>query len=251
MNELHTSILEKLSVLQRLIRRHDRAGMEQAGPFADPSRGQGRILAMLQIQPEIATRDLAYLLGIRQQSLNELLGKLEKGGYIERRPSKNDKRVMVVCLTEKGRQVNTGTGDETHYLDCLSDEELRQFRDYLDRIIASLDSKEDKADDQEWMKRARGRMGDDQFEQLMNMRNRAFGNGSPFGGMKDIPGKERFENGYDGPVPEREDFEPGCGGFGHGQKGFGGWPDGFGPDGEGFGPGVDGFGFFNPDERKQ
>ncbi len=52
--------------------------------IADPARGQGRILAMLKIQPKIKTRELAYLLGIRQQSLNELLNKLEKSGHVER-----------------------------------------------------------------------------------------------------------------------------------------------------------------------
>lgn len=45
--------------------------------------------------------DLSYLLGIRQQSLN----KLEKSGYVERRPSEADRRVMVVHLTEKGKTI--------------------------------------------------------------------------------------------------------------------------------------------------
>lgn len=32
-------------------------------PFADTTRGQGRILAMLKIQSEIAAKELAYILG--------------------------------------------------------------------------------------------------------------------------------------------------------------------------------------------
>ena len=48
---------------------------------------------------------MAYLLGIKQQSLNELLKKLEKSGYVKRKPSKEDKRVMIVCLTEEGKKV--------------------------------------------------------------------------------------------------------------------------------------------------
>ncbi len=57
-------------------------------------------------QAEIGSfADLSYLLGIRQQSLNEPLNKLEKSGYVERRPSEEDRRVMVVHLTEKERTI--------------------------------------------------------------------------------------------------------------------------------------------------
>ena len=93
---------------------------------------------MLKIQPEIKTRELAYLLGIRQQSLNELLNKLEKSGYVERRPYEKDKRVMVVHLTEKGKKIPQPETDYQEILDCLSLEELQQFGEYLDRIIAAF-----------------------------------------------------------------------------------------------------------------
>ena len=63
---------EKLTRLQWLLRQQQMTEMAVHGPFADTSRGQGRVLALLKIQPEISTRDLAYLLNIRQQSLNEL-----------------------------------------------------------------------------------------------------------------------------------------------------------------------------------
>ena len=91
MDDIYTAIYEKLSTLQWLMKRRQMFSQAESGPFADSTRGQGRILAMLKIQPEIATKDLAYLLGIRQQSLNELLNKLEKNSYVERRPSEKDK----------------------------------------------------------------------------------------------------------------------------------------------------------------
>ena len=76
MSDIYFDIYEKLSTLQWLMKRHQMFCQAESGPFADTTRGQGRILAMLKIQPEIATKELAYLLGIRQQSLNELLNKL-------------------------------------------------------------------------------------------------------------------------------------------------------------------------------
>ncbi len=218
MDDMYTAIYEKLSTLQWLMKRRQMFSQAQSGPFADPARGQGRILAMLKIQPEIKTRELAYLLGIRQQSLNELLNKLEKSGHVERKPSEKDKRVMVVHLTEKGKRVQQPETDYQEILDCLSLEELQQFGEYLDRIIAAFgiqevdDSKEDSITD--WMEQARERMGEEQFEQLMSMRERAFGSFGRGRSPADIPGAERFSPDYDGFVPDR-------GGFGA----FGGRPD--------------------------
>ena len=159
MDDMYTAIYEKLSTLQWLMKRRQMFSQAQSGPFADPARGQGRILAMLKIQPEIKTRELAYLLGIRQQSLNELLNKLEKSGHVERKPSENDKRVMVVHLTEKGKKIQQPETDYQEILDCLSLEELQQFGQYLDRIIAAFGVQE--VDDREeeritdWMDQAR------------------------------------------------------------------------------------------------
>ena len=210
MDDIYTAIYEKLSTLQWLMKRRQMFSQAQSGPFADPTRGQGRILAMLKIQPEIATKDLAYLLGIRQQSLNELLNKLEKNSYVERRPSEKDRRVMVVHLTEKGKEAQEPETNYQEFLGCLSPEELQQFGEYLDRIIAAFRMGAGRSEDEDamadWMDKARERMGDEQFEQLMSMRERAFG---PFGrGARPdhIPGAERFSPDYDGPVPDRGGF---------------------------------------------
>ena len=215
MEDVYTAIYEKLSTLQWLMKRRQMLSQAQSGPFADPARGQGRILAMLKIQPEIKTRELAYLLGIRQQSLNELLNKLEKSGHVERGPSEEDRRVMVVRLTEKGKEVQQPETDYQEILDCLSAEELQQFGEYLDRIIAAFGVQE--ADGREednitgWMDQARERMGGEQFERLMSMRERAFGSFGRGRSLAGIPGAERFSPDYHGFVPDR-------GGFGGGPE---------------------------------
>ncbi len=210
MDDIYTAIYEKLSTLQWLMKRRQMFNQAGSGTFADSTRGQGRILAMLKIQPEIATKDLSYLLGIRQQSLNELLNKLEKNNYVERRPSEKDRRVMVVHLTEKGKEAREPEANYQEFLGCLSPEELQQFGEYLDRIIAAFRMGADRSADEDamtdWMDKARERMGNEQFERLMSMRERAFG---PFGrgAMPDhIPGAERFSPDYDGPVPDRGGF---------------------------------------------
>ncbi len=46
----------------------------------NPYKGQGRVLALLKMQPEIMQKELGYLLDISTQALAELLNKLEKKG---------------------------------------------------------------------------------------------------------------------------------------------------------------------------
>ena len=209
MNDMYTATYEKLSTLQWLMKRRQMFSQAESGRFADSTRGQGRILAMLKIQPEIATKDLAYLLGIRQQSLNELLKKLEKNSYVERRPSEKDRRVMVVHLTEKGKEAQEPEENYQEFLGCLSPEELQQFGEYLDRISAAF-RMEGRSEDEDtvadWMDKARERMGDEQFEQLISMRERAFGSFGRGAKPDNIPGAERFSPDYDGPVPDRNGF---------------------------------------------
>ena len=209
MNDMYTATYEKLSTLQWLMKRRQMFSQAESGRFADSTRGQGRILAMLKIQPEIATKDLAYLLGIRQQSLNELLKKLEKNSYVERRPSEKDRRVMVVHLTEKGKEAQEPEANYQEFLGCLSPEDLQQFGEYLDRIIAAF-RMEGRSEDEDtvadWMDKARERMGDEQFEQLISMRERAFGSFGCGAKPDNIPGAERFSPDYDGPVPDRNGF---------------------------------------------
>lgn len=222
MEEICTELYEKLSRLQWLLKRQHLQNHVGHGPLADPSRGQGRVLALLKLQPEITTKDLGYLLGIRQQSLNELLGKLEKGGYVTRVPSEADRRVMIVTLTDKGKQEEQPKSDFAGIFDCLSREEQAAFGEYLDRIISALEEKlpeEDREDMEQWFRAARSRMGGEQLEKLMmrrigrHMRKFAadgkwdaddcFGFGDPtFRGPFpcDMPDGEDFDADYDGPV---------------------------------------------------
>ena len=149
MDEMYKDIYKKLMTLQWLLRRYQMMSCKEHNIYENRNEGQGRVLALLKIQPEIATKDMAYLLGIKQQSLNELLKKLEKSGYVKRKPSKEDKRVMIVCLTN---------------------EELEQFSSYIDRILSSLEEMVGNPLDQEayeWMERIQSHMGREQFEKVV------------------------------------------------------------------------------------
>ena len=112
------------------------------GPMADPHRGQGRVLALLLLQPEITQKDLSFLLDIRPQSLGELLAKLEKSGYIVRTPSETDNRVAVIRLTEEGKNASKNPAEnESGLFDGLNAEEQEVLAGYLDRVIAGMEEK--------------------------------------------------------------------------------------------------------------
>ena len=138
MNELY----EKLSRLQWLLHKSQIKGYAKGGPMSDTTRGQGRIIAVLKLQDGISTKDLSYLLGVRVSSLNELLAKLEKNGYITRIAANDDKRIMLVKLTEKGRNAEEREFDGFDGMfACLSSEEQKVFGDYIDRLIVALGEK--------------------------------------------------------------------------------------------------------------
>ncbi|MDO3412158.1 MarR family transcriptional regulator [Saccharibacillus sp. CPCC 101409] len=111
----------------------------------DPHRGQGRVLALLKLKPEITQKELTYLLNMRNQSLGELLVKLERSGFIERTPSESDRRVMNVKLTEAGleaaNRAEEQQQDNDRLFDFFTDEEQAELGGYLKRLIEELEKK--------------------------------------------------------------------------------------------------------------
>ena len=207
-------LYKKLGHIGRLTHLWAAQQRERTGPRRiDTTRGQGRILAALKLKDGIATRELAYVLGIRVPSLNEALSKLENAGYIVREPDPRDRRVQLITLTELGRaltnQMGEGEPEGDNIFEVLTEQERANLNDYLDRLIVRMheDLPDLEADRQEWEKAARERMGDDAFEAWAAQAQERGGFGALAG------------------------FGP-LGGFG---PGFG--PQGFGPRGFG-GPGV-------------
>ena len=136
---MNEELYEKVMQLQWLLQNQQMRSFAEGSHLADTSRGQGRILAALKLRDEISTKDLAYLLGLTVASLNELLAKLVKSGHITRKPSELDRRVLLVKLTEKGRnEEQPAAQTPSDIFGCLSDDEQETLNDFLDRIIDAL-----------------------------------------------------------------------------------------------------------------
>ena len=107
---------------------------------APRGQGRGRMLGLLLDHGEMSQSHLAYHLGIRPQSLSEMLAKAEADGMIVRRQSTEDKRQTLVSLTELG-QSRVETFRENHrrqaaeFLEPLTDEEKAALAELLRKLI--------------------------------------------------------------------------------------------------------------------
>ena len=106
--------------------------------------GQLRLLALICALDVPTQQRVLEFMQIRPASLSEMMSKLEKGGYIIRSRDENDKRNVVISITEKGYAVNRKNYDKQRNqamrtFDVLSDEEKDQLYNIMKKLISSLE----------------------------------------------------------------------------------------------------------------
>ena len=102
--------------------------------------GKQHVLKTLLLQGEMTQRELLELLHTSSAALSEVLGKLEREGFIKRGRSEADKRQLEVSLTEAGKgaaaeMVREEREFEKDSLDILSQEEKVDLLNRLDAIF--------------------------------------------------------------------------------------------------------------------
>ncbi len=130
----------RLAYLRMLTRRTD-AGRRQGHRGAGGSHGRGRVLRLLSLHSPISQKELAYLLGIRSQSLAEHIAKLEELGLVQRNPDPQDRRTSVIELTDAGRHAveSETVVPELDPFAVLSDHEKQQLAGLLDKAIEGIE----------------------------------------------------------------------------------------------------------------
>ena len=68
-------------------------------------RAHHRVVHFVGRRPQMTVGDLLVILRITKQSLNRVLNDLLTGGYVERRPAPNDRRMRQLRLTPKGLEL--------------------------------------------------------------------------------------------------------------------------------------------------
>lgn len=138
-NLLSEKLLEQIYNFTNLVHRqqHFRATGLNIG------RGQGHLLGVLLTHDGLTQNELSSQLQIRPASLGELVDKLERYDYVERRINKNDKRVSNVYLKEAGRKlineiVKTRSSMVDNIFSGLSEEEKVQLSTLMGKLMDSI-----------------------------------------------------------------------------------------------------------------
>lgn len=108
------------------------------------SASQGLILNILEERGPKKVSELAEELEITLPSITTLADKLVAQGYVERKKSDKDRRIVYLVITEEGRDLWNEIRDERRkrlhkYYDALSEEDIRHLIRIYNIILASLE----------------------------------------------------------------------------------------------------------------
>lgn len=118
--------------------------------------GQMPLLVLLWKEEGLSQRELAKRLDIKPSTLNVMIGRLEKNGYIRKEHDAADQRRSLIYFTEEGRRVCEKMKEKFSefkdiVLESFSEEEkeelcrlLQKFCDCLDEQMKQLELRKDK-----------------------------------------------------------------------------------------------------------
>ncbi len=112
-----------------------------AAGYADVTQAQFALLRYPGVDG-MRPSDAAELAGISKQTVNDLLGELERAGYLERKPHPDDGRGRIVRLTIRGKRlqrtaVRIGHEVEAAWATEIGPERISSLKDVLEQMIAS------------------------------------------------------------------------------------------------------------------
>jgi len=108
----------------------------------------GLVLSMLADSEEpLSPHEIAKRLIVSRATITGLVDSLERRAFVNRRPHPTDRRMLLVEITDKGRQVADEFRPIVHrhhwvWFEPLDEKEKERFIDFLHRIQASLNGSE-------------------------------------------------------------------------------------------------------------
>jgi len=111
-----------------------------AGKFKELSKNQPMVIKIIGIEGEIMPSTLGKYTGMEKSSLTRMVDDLEKKGIVFRKTDPDDRRKVLVSLTEKGRdcynrlsQITTEMAEEI--LQFVDDEDVENFMHSLETMV--------------------------------------------------------------------------------------------------------------------
>lgn len=125
-------------IFARKLKEHD---LQEINP------AQGRILFVLWEKDGIPIQELAGKTSLGKSTLTSMLDRLEESGHIKRLPSGDDRRTIIITLTEKDKKLRDlyrEVSDEMAELFYrgLSGRDIDVFERNLKRILDNLEKAE-------------------------------------------------------------------------------------------------------------
>ena len=129
-------------LLVQVIRAHRHTAQELLAEV-DLYPGQEFLLYNLWAEDGLAQNELAERLAVRPATLTRMLDRMEKQGFVVRRPDESDLRVSRVFLTDAGRALEAPVCNLWSKLDAatlanMSTEEHLLLRRLLKQILSNL-----------------------------------------------------------------------------------------------------------------
>lgn len=105
--------------------------------------GQLPVFAILREHEGISLRELADSLHIKPPTVTVTIQRLEKVGFVSKKPDEKDQRVNRIYLTEKGKNLSEEMlllvhENERILMEGFTEEELGLLKDFLNRMIENL-----------------------------------------------------------------------------------------------------------------
>jgi len=110
--------------------------------MADLEGARGRIIFALWGKDGVPIKTLCEKTSLDKSTLTGIIDRLERDGYIERKPSETDKRSTLICLTGKEQEFAKNVQKVSNQMNKIfykgfTDEEIVQFDNMLMRILVN------------------------------------------------------------------------------------------------------------------
>jgi DNA-binding MarR family transcriptional regulator len=107
-------------------------------------QGQPAVLRVLWEQDGMTQSELAESLHRSPSTITNMVKRMEKAGFVQRRPDPRDERISRVYLTDTGDSIEAAVKDvwrtfEDQAFEGFSEEELAVFRGFLLRLCRNIE----------------------------------------------------------------------------------------------------------------
>ena len=125
-------------VWNKILRENDMADLEGA---------RGRIIFALWGKDGVPIKTLCEKTSLDKSTLTGIIDRLERDGFVERKPSESDKRSTLISLTGKEQEFAQNVQKVSNQMNRIfykgfTDEEILQFDTMLERILENCKEEE-------------------------------------------------------------------------------------------------------------